>query len=59
MAPMEISEARHPQAAWRRGFWALIVTQFQGAFSDNALRFLVTFMGLQLGLWTGHRETFV
>jgi hypothetical protein len=21
-----------------RGFWALIVTQFQGAFSDNALK---------------------
>src|SRR5438309_214319 len=46
-------------ANWRRGFWSLIVTQFQGAFSDNALRFLVTFMGLQLGLWTGHKETFV
>jgi len=24
-----------------RGFWALIVTQFQGAFSDNALKWLV------------------
>src|SRR5471030_157077 len=23
------------------GFWALIVTQFQGAFSDNALKWLV------------------
>lgn len=22
----------------RRGFWALIATQFQGAFSDNILR---------------------
>ena len=29
-----------------RGFWALIVTQFQGAFSDNALKTLVTFIGL-------------
>ncbi len=26
-----------------RGFWALIVTQFQGAFSDNAYRFLLIF----------------
>ena len=34
---------------WRRGFWALIVTQFQGAFSDNALKTLVTFIGLSIG----------
>ena len=27
-----------------RGFWALIVTQFQGAFSDNILKNLVVFM---------------
>ncbi len=27
-----------------RGFWALIVTQFQGAFSDNALKWLVISM---------------
>jgi len=27
----------------RRGFWSLIATQFQGAFSDNALKFLVIF----------------
>ncbi|MEI8062659.1 MAG: MFS transporter [Verrucomicrobiota bacterium] len=31
---------------WRRGFWSLIVTQFQGAFSDNALKTLVTFIAL-------------
>ena len=37
----------HPPTADRRpptatrGFWALIVTQFQGAFSDNALKWLV------------------
>jgi len=27
-----------------RGFWCLFVTQFQGAFSDNAYKFLVTFL---------------
>jgi acyl-[acyl-carrier-protein]-phospholipid O-acyltransferase/long-chain-fatty-acid--[acyl-carrier-protein] ligase len=32
--------------SWRRGFWSLIVTQFQGAFSDNALKTLVMFIGL-------------
>ncbi len=30
----------------RRGFWALIVTQFQGAFSDNVLKNLVVFVAL-------------
>jgi acyl-[acyl-carrier-protein]-phospholipid O-acyltransferase/long-chain-fatty-acid--[acyl-carrier-protein] ligase len=39
---------------WRRGFWSLIVTQFQGAFSDNALKTLVTFVGLSVA--TSHRE---
>lgn len=28
---------------WPRGFWNLMFTQFQGAFSDNALRWLVIF----------------
>jgi acyl-[acyl-carrier-protein]-phospholipid O-acyltransferase/long-chain-fatty-acid--[acyl-carrier-protein] ligase len=33
------SAPSHPPSL--RGFWALIVTQFQGAFSDNALKWLV------------------
>ncbi len=31
------------QTPWPRGFWNLMFTQFQGAFSDNALRWLVIF----------------
>jgi acyl-[acyl-carrier-protein]-phospholipid O-acyltransferase / long-chain-fatty-acid--[acyl-carrier-protein] ligase len=31
------------QKSWPRGFWSLMFTQFQGAFSDNALRWLVIF----------------
>ena len=31
---------------WRRGFWSLIVTQFQGAFNDNGLKFFVIFLVL-------------
>ena len=31
-------------AHWRRGFWSLIVTQFQGAFNDYGLRNLVIFL---------------
>jgi len=33
-----------PPANWRTGFWSLIVTQFQGAFNDNALKFLVIYL---------------
>jgi acyl-[acyl-carrier-protein]-phospholipid O-acyltransferase/long-chain-fatty-acid--[acyl-carrier-protein] ligase len=32
------------------GFWSLIVTQFQGAFSDNVLKNLVVFIILSSGL---------
>ena len=31
-----------------RGFWALITTQFQGAFSDNAYKFIVTYTAFKL-----------
>jgi acyl-[acyl-carrier-protein]-phospholipid O-acyltransferase/long-chain-fatty-acid--[acyl-carrier-protein] ligase len=37
-SPIEI-----PNAHWQKGFWSLIVTQFQGAFSDNTLKQLVIF----------------
>jgi len=33
-----------PPPHWRRGFWSLIVTQFQNAFNDNAIKFLVIFI---------------
>ena len=42
-----------------RGFWALIITQFQGAFSDNALKWLVTFMVMGLGLSVPERDRLV
>jgi acyl-[acyl-carrier-protein]-phospholipid O-acyltransferase/long-chain-fatty-acid--[acyl-carrier-protein] ligase len=29
---------------WQRGFWSLMVTQFQNAFSDNALKQLIIFV---------------
>ena len=33
---------------WRRGFWSLIATQFQGAFNENALKFLIIYLVLTL-----------
>ncbi|HEV2991607.1 MAG TPA: MFS transporter, partial [Candidatus Angelobacter sp.] len=35
---------------WRKGFWSLIATQFQGAFSANAFRYLLTYMILGMAL---------
>jgi acyl-[acyl-carrier-protein]-phospholipid O-acyltransferase / long-chain-fatty-acid--[acyl-carrier-protein] ligase len=36
--------AQNPNAT--KGFWALIVTQFQGAFSDNVVKNLVVFVAI-------------
>jgi acyl-[acyl-carrier-protein]-phospholipid O-acyltransferase / long-chain-fatty-acid--[acyl-carrier-protein] ligase len=44
------SEFRTPHST--RGFWALIVTQFQGAFSDNVVKNLVVFVALFGGTLT-------
>ena len=37
MAPPPVSSA----TGWQRGFWSLMATQFQNAFSDNALKQLI------------------
>ena len=42
-----------------RGFWALIATQFQGAYSDNILRNLLLAMVVGMGLGKEERDTFV
>jgi acyl-[acyl-carrier-protein]-phospholipid O-acyltransferase / long-chain-fatty-acid--[acyl-carrier-protein] ligase len=39
-----------PTVGWRAGFWSLIITQFQGAFSDNALKNLVIYLILGMSL---------
>src|SRR5215475_10385626 len=38
------SSPNEREKKWRLGFWSLIVTQFQGAFNDNVLKFFVIFM---------------
>src|SRR3984893_1374533 len=35
---------------WRTGFWSLIVTQFQTAFNDNAVKFLVVYIIVAMDL---------
>ena len=41
------------------GFWALIATQFQGAFSDNILRNLLLSIVIGMNMAQTQRETFV
>jgi acyl-[acyl-carrier-protein]-phospholipid O-acyltransferase / long-chain-fatty-acid--[acyl-carrier-protein] ligase len=52
------SEQRTP-AHWRFGFWSLIVTQFQGAFSENALKNLVILLILGMGLSQAQKNNLV
>src|SRR5215468_4899760 len=44
---------------WRRSFWALIVTQFQGAFSLNAFEYLLLYMVLSTELVHNKRDQLV
>jgi len=42
-----------------RGFWGLFVTQFQGAFSDNALKWLVTYIIIGMEMTGDKRDQLV
>jgi acyl-[acyl-carrier-protein]-phospholipid O-acyltransferase/long-chain-fatty-acid--[acyl-carrier-protein] ligase len=50
MAEAHLSSHPETKSGWRRGFWSLIATQFQGAFSDNALKNLVLLLILGSGI---------
>ncbi len=51
--------ADHPNRPWQRGFWSLIVTQFQNAFNDQAYQNLLTFLIIGMGLSEAVRERLV
>jgi acyl-[acyl-carrier-protein]-phospholipid O-acyltransferase/long-chain-fatty-acid--[acyl-carrier-protein] ligase len=53
------SEHAEPAEPLLRGFWSLIATQFEGAFNDNALKMVVTFVGLNMALSKGWHEALV
>ncbi len=55
----ETPPAEQPTATNLRGFWCLIVTQFQGAFSDNALKWLAIFLVSTMSLPNGERDKLV
>jgi acyl-[acyl-carrier-protein]-phospholipid O-acyltransferase/long-chain-fatty-acid--[acyl-carrier-protein] ligase len=68
-SPVETSEAlpaivsarpsHGPPANWRFGFWSLIATQFQGAFNDNALKFLVIYLVVERDFPAASRDRLV
>ena len=48
-----------PPPNWQRGFWALIVTQFQNAFNDNAIKFLVIYIIVAMNFPEDQRDFLV
>src|SRR6185312_15452287 len=48
-----------PPPDWWRGFWSLIVTQFQTGFNDNGLKFLVTYIVVAMNLPQAQRDRLV
>ncbi|HXX20993.1 MAG TPA: acyl-[ACP]--phospholipid O-acyltransferase [Candidatus Acidoferrum sp.] len=48
-----------PPRDWQRGFWSLIVTQFQTGFNDNGLKFLVIYIVIGMNLPTAERDRLV
>jgi MFS family permease len=57
-APNRASDAA-PARAGNLGFWSLIVTQFQTAFNDNALKFLVIYIVLAMNLPQSRRDILI
>src|ERR1700674_1198486 len=51
------SETRSARYSW--GFWSLVITQFQGAFNDNALKFLVIYLIVGMSLPARQRDWLV
>ena len=47
------------ERGWRRGFWSLIATQFQAAFNDNALKFLVIYIVVGMNFPQRQRDLLV
>ncbi len=62
---MTVQFSKNPVASistnppWKRGFWSLFVTQFQGAFSDNVFKWLVIFIIIRAGLTEEQSEWLV
>jgi acyl-[acyl-carrier-protein]-phospholipid O-acyltransferase/long-chain-fatty-acid--[acyl-carrier-protein] ligase len=56
---VSVLKAPGPPPHWRLGFWSLIVTQFQGAFNDNGLKFLVIYIVVEQNLPSAVRDRLI
>jgi acyl-[acyl-carrier-protein]-phospholipid O-acyltransferase/long-chain-fatty-acid--[acyl-carrier-protein] ligase len=60
VAPPSTSRISHPPPKkWQCGFWSLIVTQFQNAFNDNAIKFLVIYIIVAMSFPKDTRENLI
>ncbi len=53
------SEPKTDRPGWQFGFWSLIVTQFQNAFNDNAIKFLVIYIIVAMNFAPAYRDKLV
>jgi acyl-[acyl-carrier-protein]-phospholipid O-acyltransferase/long-chain-fatty-acid--[acyl-carrier-protein] ligase len=58
-SPLSGVNASSLHTRWRLGFWSLIFTQFQGAFNDNALKFLVIYLIVERNFPSDVRDRFI
>src|SRR5438874_287173 len=58
MPSPETPSLNGPDKKWRVGFWSLIATQFQGAFNENGLKFLVIYLILAVAKDKTARDQF-
>jgi acyl-[acyl-carrier-protein]-phospholipid O-acyltransferase / long-chain-fatty-acid--[acyl-carrier-protein] ligase len=63
ISPTSVSAGRPPAHEgvnhWKLGFWSLIATQFQTAFNDNAVKFLVIYIVVAMALPEATRNRLV
>ena len=57
-SPPSLAKSQPPRD-WKRGFWSLILTQFQLGFNDNGLKFLVTYIVIGMNLPQPERDRLV
>src|SRR6516165_8841255 len=53
---MQLGGPAQPKS-WRLGFWSLIATQFQGAFNDNGLKFLILYLIIGTNMTPDEQES--
>jgi acyl-[acyl-carrier-protein]-phospholipid O-acyltransferase/long-chain-fatty-acid--[acyl-carrier-protein] ligase len=56
---MTKESATKVRRGWRVGFWSLIVTQFQTAFNDNAVKFLVIYIVVAMNFPNQFRDRLI